>query len=100
MEWESDAFISDLHGCLSVSWFRRLNRFLTELSLSRISLTLEIVLSESCEYEVGDIQCLPKPEVENLTISMTQLSGLDYFALFHGVLSVSDMPTEVYNCGL
>ncbi|KAL3650307.1 hypothetical protein CASFOL_006710 [Castilleja foliolosa] len=88
-EWESDAFILDRYGSLSVSWFRRLNKFLTELSLSRISLTLEIVLSKSCEYEVGDIQCLPKPKVENLTIRrMTQLSGLDYFALFHGVFQI------------
>ncbi|KAL3650299.1 hypothetical protein CASFOL_006702 [Castilleja foliolosa] len=87
-EWESDAFILDRYGNLSVSWFLRLNKFLTGLSPSRISLTLEIVLSESCEYEVGDIQCLPKPEVENLTISMTQLSALDYFTLFHGVFQI------------
>ncbi|KAL3650301.1 hypothetical protein CASFOL_006704 [Castilleja foliolosa] len=88
-EWESDAFILDRYGSLSVSWFRRLNKLLTELSPSRIYLSLEIVhVKKSCQYEVGDIRNLPKPKVENLMINFWPRTALDYFALFHGSFQI------------
>ncbi|KAL3650312.1 hypothetical protein CASFOL_006715 [Castilleja foliolosa] len=90
-EWESDVFIKNFRSGLSALLFRRLNKLLTELSLSRIYLYLNmglLYLYKSCQYEMGDIRDLPKPKVESLTLDTWCLRALDYFALFHGLFQI------------
>ncbi|KAL3650310.1 hypothetical protein CASFOL_006713 [Castilleja foliolosa] len=88
--WESDVFIGTYRG-FSTLWFRGLNKLLTELSLSKISLSLNMaVFKEDCksEYEVGAIRGLPKPKVESLTLDMFPIRALHSFAIFHGLFQI------------
>ncbi|KAL8515837.1 hypothetical protein ACS0TY_014513 [Phlomoides rotata] len=65
-DWESDISIS----CLTIpndTWFPSLNKLLTKLSMSRVSLSLQMELYPNFNL-VGNFQVLFKPVVENLTV--------------------------------
>ncbi|KAL3650302.1 hypothetical protein CASFOL_006705 [Castilleja foliolosa] len=87
-EWESDVFIRTYRRGFSTLWFLRLNKLLTELSLSKMYLSLNMSLYEYCWYEVGAIRGLPKPKVESLTLDMFRVGALPCFALFHGLFQI------------
>ncbi|KAI3469459.1 hypothetical protein Pfo_026122 [Paulownia fortunei] len=74
-EWESDIPMTCSRYHLSASWFLELKKFLTKLSLSKISISIGFFLEKRIDF-VGDIQGLPKPVVENLTLSMHSPSSV------------------------
>ncbi|GFQ03635.1 putative F-box/FBD/LRR-repeat protein at5g56810 [Phtheirospermum japonicum] len=83
-EWESHVSIYAQYN-LSTLWFRRLNKFLTKLRRSKIHLSLNVKTNKSFDYESDDIQGLPKPEVENLTMDVGCLPSLSCYAIFDGL---------------
>ncbi|KAL3650308.1 hypothetical protein CASFOL_006711 [Castilleja foliolosa] len=90
-DWESDVFIRTYRRGFSTLWFRGLNKLLTELSLSKMYLSLNMaaeVLDEHWDYEVGAIRGLPKHKVESFTLDMFHLRAVDYFAFFHGLFQI------------
>ncbi|KAL3812773.1 hypothetical protein ACJIZ3_014041 [Penstemon smallii] len=80
-EWESDIKLFCWHDVPRVPWFRKLKKFLAQLSVSRISLSLYFNNAE-CDDFVGGIQGFPPPVVENLmvkvspSVSSSLLNGL------------------------
>ncbi|KAL8515766.1 hypothetical protein ACS0TY_014453 [Phlomoides rotata] len=67
-DWESDISIARI-SCPSSKWFLELNKLLTKLSMSRVSLSLKILYRNGFKYVVN-IQDLPKPVVENLIVDV------------------------------
>ncbi|KAL8537402.1 hypothetical protein ACS0TY_012517 [Phlomoides rotata] len=65
--WESDISIWCLRSP-SVTWILNLNKLLTKLSLSKVSLSLHTYSRKRFDC-AEDIKGLPKPQVENLTIN-------------------------------
>ncbi|GFP89487.1 F-box/LRR-repeat protein at2g42730 [Phtheirospermum japonicum] len=94
-EWESHLSIK--FDFLSTSWFLELNKFLTELSRSKIYLTLH-----SFDYNVEDIQALftKKHEVENLTLDFAGLPSSTASAIFCFLLRLCrpKLITELSSC--
>ncbi|KAL3640866.1 hypothetical protein CASFOL_015834 [Castilleja foliolosa] len=87
--WESHVSIKceKDRAHLSTSWFLELNQLLTELSQSRIYLSLHIRSKYSFDYEVGGFEGLPKPQVENVTVDM-HCPSLSCYALFDGLFRI------------
>ncbi|KAL3640867.1 hypothetical protein CASFOL_015835 [Castilleja foliolosa] len=82
--WESHVSIKS-YDPLKTSLFLELNQLLNELSQSKIYLSLDFGSRDSFDYEVGDIEGLPKPQVENVTVDIKYLSSLSCYALFDGL---------------
>ncbi|KAI3469460.1 hypothetical protein Pfo_026123 [Paulownia fortunei] len=70
-EWESDIALA-CWNYLGVSWFLELNKFLTNLSLSKISLAIKLFREKHIDCVPG-IQDFPKPMVENLILTVHSL---------------------------
>ncbi|KAL3642662.1 hypothetical protein CASFOL_013477 [Castilleja foliolosa] len=91
-EWECDVFIKIYLSSFSTSWFCSLNKLLTELSLSKMYLSLNIGMAQGmlygCQFEVGAIRGLPKHKVETCTIDMLCPRAVDCFAFFHGLFQI------------
>ncbi|KAL3650311.1 hypothetical protein CASFOL_006714 [Castilleja foliolosa] len=91
-DWESDVFIRTYRRGFSTLWFRGLNKLLTELSLSKMYLSLNMAAKkiddEHWDYEVGAIRGLPKPKVESLTLDMFPIRALHSFVIFHGLFQI------------
>ncbi|KAL3640858.1 hypothetical protein CASFOL_015826 [Castilleja foliolosa] len=86
--WESRVSITcehDHRARLSTSWFIELNQLLTELSQSKIYLSLHIRSKYSFDYEVDDFEGLTRPQVENVTVDIIYLPSLSCYALFDGL---------------
>ncbi|KAL3640863.1 hypothetical protein CASFOL_015831 [Castilleja foliolosa] len=88
--WESHVSIKCEYdrAHLSTSWFLELNQLLTELSQSKIYLSLHVKSKYSFDYEVGGFEGLPKPQVENVTVNMYCLPSLSCYALFDGLFRI------------
>ncbi|KAL3640869.1 hypothetical protein CASFOL_015837 [Castilleja foliolosa] len=88
--WESHVSIKCEYdrAHLSTSWFLELNQLLTELSQSRIYLSLHVRSKYSFDYEVGGFEGLPKHQVENVTVDMDYLPSLSCYALFDGLFRI------------
>ncbi|KAL6531473.1 hypothetical protein OROMI_027836 [Orobanche minor] len=70
-DWVTDLSIEWRGNYFKTSWFHELEKFLEGLSLSKISLFLEIGLADKVLYNYApDFQSLAKPVVENLTIKL------------------------------
>ncbi|KAK6130431.1 hypothetical protein DH2020_035841 [Rehmannia glutinosa] len=74
-EWVSEISIKCSCFLLSASWLLKLGKFLTKLSPSKISLSIVFFLEMKID-NVGDIQDLPKPVVENLMLSIHSSSSV------------------------
>ncbi|GFP98396.1 F-box/LRR-repeat protein at3g59200 [Phtheirospermum japonicum] len=83
-EWESHVSIN-YKDPLSTKWFLELNELLAKLRGSKTSLSLQVDCRESFDYEVEEIQGLPKHEVEILTMDIECLPSLNCYALFDGL---------------
>ncbi|KAL3640859.1 hypothetical protein CASFOL_015827 [Castilleja foliolosa] len=82
--WESHVSIRR-YAPPDTSLFLELNQLLTELSQSKIYLSLDFGSGKSFDYEVGDFEGLPKPQVENVTVDIEDLPSLSCYALFDGL---------------
>lgn len=85
-EWESDISITCPGPHLGAQWFQKLKLLLTSLTPSKISffLNIEFILESSFDY-TGGVQSLPKPVVENLTLTMVHVPPSVCFPLLEGV---------------
>ncbi|KAL3640870.1 hypothetical protein CASFOL_015838 [Castilleja foliolosa] len=88
--WESHVSITCEYdrAHLSTSWFLELNQLLTELSQSKIYLSLHVKSKYSFDYEVGGFEGLTRPQVENVTVNMNRLPSLSCYALFDGLFRI------------
>ncbi|KAG8370093.1 hypothetical protein BUALT_Bualt14G0081700 [Buddleja alternifolia] len=68
-EWESDISIVYYDNHLNASWFHELKRFLTNLTLSKISLCLWSFRKQHIDH-VREIEGLPRPVLEKLMLPM------------------------------
>ncbi|KAL3640862.1 hypothetical protein CASFOL_015830 [Castilleja foliolosa] len=82
--WESHVSIKS-YDPLNTSLFLELNQLINELSQSKIYLSLDFGSRDSFDYEVGDFEGLPKPQVENVTVDIEDLPSLNCYALFDGL---------------
>ncbi|KAG8370095.1 hypothetical protein BUALT_Bualt14G0081900 [Buddleja alternifolia] len=77
-EWESHISISSNDNHLNASWFHELKRFLTNLTLSKISFCLWFFMQRI------DIEGLPRPVLENLILP-THLESSIFSAFLDGL---------------
>ncbi|GFQ03638.1 putative F-box/LRR-repeat protein at5g41840 [Phtheirospermum japonicum] len=82
--WESYVSIN-YKNLLYTEWFLELNKLLTRLRGSKISISLRVHCTEGFDYKMADIEGLSKPEVEDLTVNIDYIPSLTCSALFDGL---------------
>ncbi|KAL3640851.1 hypothetical protein CASFOL_015819 [Castilleja foliolosa] len=82
--WESHVSIMS-YNPINTSLFLELNQLLTELSQSKVYLSLDLRSKYSFDYEFGDFEGLLKPQVENVKVVIEYLPSLSCYALFDGL---------------
>ncbi|CAA0821999.1 Unknown protein [Striga hermonthica] len=83
-EWESHVTMSRFYP--NTSTFLGLSKFLTQLSQSKLYLSLKVDRLDAADYEMEYLQGLPCTfQVENLTIEIKYLMSLTSYALFDGL---------------
>ncbi|KAL3640864.1 hypothetical protein CASFOL_015832 [Castilleja foliolosa] len=82
--WESHVSIMS-YNPLNTSVFLELNQLLTELSQSKIYLSLDFRSRYSFDYDFGDFEGLPKLQVENVSVVTEYLPSLSCYAVFDGL---------------
>ncbi|XP_057771918.1 uncharacterized protein LOC130991624 isoform X2 [Salvia miltiorrhiza] len=85
-EWESHISIERHHFRISSSWYRDLHKRLTQLSLSRINLTIKIVGSRPCTKRIAgvyNVHVVGEPvAVENMKLEAKYDAGCILRCLF------------------